>query len=328
MKLFVREHVPLFLFWTAQQLLILLVYWYDGYNHPLTALYACFLSFCLFAAYLGYRYFTHRLLYKRLAHPPAAFKDSIHAGDAAPLSSAVSNLLDIQFRHYQDQLTRYEKHQQEHLVFMNQWVHQMKTPLSVIELITQNEEDSTFENIAEEADRISRGLEMVLYMARLETFEQDFQVDKARLRDIVQDVIHENKLYFIRSSVYPDNQIPDTYTVQTDAKWLRFMLQQIVSNAIKYSAGSRSTVTFTAFCHETDLCLEVRDSGIGIPKSDLARVFRPFFTGENGRTYKESTGMGLYLVKEVADRLGYAIELESALSRGTTVRIRFPHTNT
>ncbi|WP_433945976.1 sensor histidine kinase [Paenibacillus sp. SN-8-1] len=325
MKLFIREHIPLLLFGIAQQLLVLLVYWYDGYNHPLTALYACFLSLCLFAVYLGYRYYTHRLLYKRLTYPPATLKDSIQDSDTAPLSSAVSKLLDTQFRHYQDQLTRYEKHQQEHLVFMNQWVHQMKTPLSVIELITQEEEHPHFENIAEEADRIRRGLEMVLYMARLETFEQDFHIDKTRLREIVQDVIHENKLYFIRSSVYPDNQIPDQYTAQTDAKWLRFMLQQLVSNAIKYSAGSRSTVTFTAFRHENALSLEIRDAGIGIPKSDIPRVFRPFFTGENGRTHKESTGMGLYLVKEVADRLGHEIELESVPSRGTTVRIRFPN---
>ncbi|MNW95692.1 Sensor histidine kinase GraS [compost metagenome] len=323
MKVFVREHIPLFLFGIAQQLLVLLVYWYDGYDHPLTALYACFLSLCLFAAYLGFRYYTHRLLYKRLTHPPATLKDSIQDGDTAPLSTAVSKLMDIQFRYYQDQLTKYEKHQQEHLVFMNQWVHQMKTPLSVIELITQSEEDPHFENIAEEADRIRRGLEMVLYMARLETFEQDFHVDKTPLRDIVQDVIHENKLYFIRSSVYPDNQIPDHYAAQTDAKWLRFMLQQIVSNAIKYSEGSHSTITFTAFRHENTLSLEIRDSGIGIPKSDIARVFRPFFTGENGRTYKESTGMGLYLVKEVAAKLGHEIELESAVSQGTTVRILF-----
>ncbi|RUT28665.1 HAMP domain-containing histidine kinase [Paenibacillus zeisoli] len=325
MKLFVREHIPLFLFGIAQQILIILVYWYDGYKHPLTALYACFLSLCLFVAYLGFRYYTHRLLYKRLTYPPAALLDSIQDGDAAPLSSAVSRLLDIQFKHYQDQLIKYEKHQQEHLVFMNQWVHQMKTPLSVIDLITQSEEDPLFENIAEEADRIRRGLEMVLYMARLETFEQDFHVEKICLREIVQDVIHENKLYFIRSSVYPDNQIPYEYTAQTDVKWLRFMLQQIMSNAIKYSAGSRSTVTFTAFRDEQALCLEIRDSGIGIPKADIARVFRPFFTGENGRIFKESTGMGLYLVKEVADRLGYEIELESAPSRGTAVRIRFPY---
>lgn len=325
MKLYVREHIPLFLFGIAQQLLVLLVYWYDGYRHPMTALYACFLSLCLFAVYLGFRYYTHRQLYRRLTHPPAALIDSIQDGDSAPLSAAVGRLMDVQFKFYQDQLTRYEQRQQEHLVFMNQWVHQMKTPLSVIELITQREEDPQFEDIAEEADRIRRGLEMVLYMARLETFEQDFYVDKICLRDIVQDVIHENKLYFIRSSVYPDNQIPAEYTARTDAKWLRFMLQQLVSNAIKYSAGSRNIVTFTAFRDEQALCLEIRDAGVGIPKSDIARVFRPFYTGENGRTFKESTGMGLYLVKEVADRLGYEIELESALSRGTTVRIRFPN---
>ncbi|GIP20732.1 HAMP domain-containing sensor histidine kinase [Paenibacillus sp. J22TS3] len=325
MRLFLREHIPLFMFWIVQQILVLLVYWYDGYDHPLTALYASFLSLVMFLVYLIYRYYTHRQLYTRLSHTPANLKDSIYQGEPAPLPSAISRLLDIQFRHYQEQLKKYERQRQEHLVFMNQWVHQMKTPLSVIDLITQGEDEPQYENISEEADRMRQGLEMVLYMARLETFEQDFHVDRTPLRSLVQEVIHENKRYFIRSQVYPDNQVNDQFHVTTDAKWLRFILQQLLTNAIKYSSGTRSTIRFSAHTRDEALVLELRDAGIGIPKSDISRVFRPFFTGENGRTYKESTGMGLYLVKEVLDRLGHDIELESEVNQGTTVRIIFPY---
>ncbi|NKI23137.1 HAMP domain-containing histidine kinase [Paenibacillus dendritiformis] len=328
MKLFWREHLPLAGFTCLQLLLVLLVFWYDGYDRPLTAAYALFLGLFVFALYLGYRYATHRLMYKRLTDPPASLTSTIQLADAAPLSRAVDETIDHQYRYYQQQLKVWERKQQEHLAFMNQWVHQMKTPLSVIELITQDAEDPKLASISEEADQMKRGLEMVLYMARLETFEHDFHVEKKSLRDIVHEVVHENKRYFIRSYVYPDIQIDPELTVETDVKWLRFVLQQIVTNAIKYSAGSRTKVTATAYTEGRAVVLEVTDRGAGIPKQDVKRVFQPFFTGENGRKYKESTGMGLYLAKEIIGKLNHEIELESEEGQGTTVRIIFPFART
>lgn len=328
MKLFWREHLPLAGFTCLQLLLVLLVFWYDGYDRPLTAAYALFLGLFVFALYLGYRYATHRLMYKRLTDPPASLTSTIQLADAAPLSRAVDETIDHQYRYYQQQLKVWERKQQEHLAFMNQWVHQMKTPLSVIELITQDAEDPKLASISEEADQMKRGLEMVLYMARLDTFEHDFHVEKKSLRDIVHEVVHENKRYFIRSYVYPDIQIDPELTVETDVKWLRFVLQQIVTNAIKYSAGSRTKVTATAYTEGRAVVLEVTDRGAGIPKQDVKRVFQPFFTGENGRKYKESTGMGLYLAKEIIGKLNHEIELESEESQGTTVRIIFPFAHT
>lgn len=328
MKLFWREHLPLAGFTCLQLLLVLLVFWYDGYDRPLTAAYALFLGLFVFALYLGYRYATHRLMYKRLTDPPASLTSTIQLADAAPLSRAVDETIDHQYRYYQQQLKVWERKQQEHLAFMNQWVHQMKTPLSVIELITQDAEDPKLASISEEADQMKRGLEMVLYMARLDTFEHDFHVEKKSLRDIVHEVVHENKRYFIRSYVYPDIQIDPELTVETDVKWLRFVLQQIVTNAIKYSAGTRTKVTATAYTEGRAVVLEVTDRGAGIPKQDVKRVFQPFFTGENGRKYKESTGMGLYLAKEIIGKLNHEIELESEEGQGTTVRIIFPFART
>ena len=328
MKLFWREHLPLAGFTCLQLLLVLLVFWYDGYDRPLTAAYALFLGLFVFALYLGYRYATHRLMYKRLTDPPASLTSTIQLADAAPLSRAVDETIDHQYRYYQQQLKVWERKQQEHLAFMNQWVHQMKTPLSVIELITQDAEDPKLASISEEADQMKRGLEMVLYMARLDTFEHDFHVEKKSLRDIVHEVVHENKRYFIRSYVYPDIQIVPELTVETDVKWLRFVLQQIVTNAIKYSAGTRTKVTATAYTEGRAVVLEVTDRGAGIPKQDVKRVFQPFFTGENGRKYKESTGMGLYLAKEIIGKLNHEIELESEEGQGTTVRIIFPFART
>jgi signal transduction histidine kinase len=233
--------------------------------------------------------------------------------------------LDSQYGQYHAHLHRLEQRQQEYLTFMNQWVHQMKTPLSVIELTVEGQEDDDprLISIREEADQMRRGLETVLYVARLDTFEQDFSVEPVILKTAGEEAIHELKRFFIRNHVYPEMHIDSALVVQSDAKWIRFVLVQLLSNAIKYSAGNGQKIHLRAYEAERSIMLEVQDQGIGIPKSDLNRVFQPFFTGENGRHFKESTGMGLYIAKEVLTRMNHQIDLESVYGEGTTVRITF-----
>ncbi|WP_028596773.1 sensor histidine kinase [Paenibacillus assamensis] len=327
MKLFIREHVPLIGFTLIQLCLVLLVVWFDGYQQIGTALYAMFLGLFVLLGYLIYRYVTHRKLYERLSRPLASIHDGGITADT-PLGHAIDSLLEKQYGYYQQQLKTWERKQQEHLTFMNQWVHQMKTPLSVIELIIQDGEDIDPTSISEETDRLRQGLEMVLYMSRLETFAQDFHVDRVSLHAVVKEAIKDNKGFFIRSYVYPENVVPEELFVETDVKWLRFVIYQLLSNAIKYSAGSREKVTISAYTEGRSVFLEVIDRGAGIPKQDVSRVFRAFYTGENGRAYRESTGMGLYLVKEVVDKLHHNISLESTVGAGTTVRIEFPYAGT
>ena len=323
MKLFWREQMPLIGFTAVILLLVLLVYRYDGYTDVLTSLYAVFLGICVLGAYLAYRYFSHRELYRRLSKPPGSLGSSVQKSDAAPLSAALGRLLETQYSHYQSEIKAWERTQRDHLTFINQWVHQMKTPLSVIELITEEDNDPRFASIAEETDRIRRGLEMVLYMARMQTFEQDFYVESVALRELASEAIHDYKRFFIHSHVYPVIVMEQELEVETDSKWLRFILQQLLSNAIKYSAGSGKKVEIVTFKEDNAVVLEVRDSGIGIPPEDIPRVFRPFFTGENGRRFKESTGMGLYLVQQVAAKLHLTVGIRSRVGEGTTVRLTF-----
>ncbi|MGE7130878.1 sensor histidine kinase [Lysinibacillus xylanilyticus] len=323
MRLFLKEHIPLILYTIGQLFIILLIYWFDGYPHILTALYAVFLGVFLLIGYLIYRYFTHISFYNRLSNPRITTNELIKNSDTPPLSIALDRLLQMQDKNYQDQLKKWERKQQEQMTFMNHWVHQMKTPLSVIELITQDSDDFRFDSINEETERIKRGLEMVLYAARLETFEQDFHVDGIHLLEMVDSVIYENKRLLIRSYIYPEVKIDSNLTVETDKKWFRFILNQVLSNAIKYSSRKNEKVTLSAYSKGRAVILEVRDYGVGIPNVDLPRVFNPFFTGENGRKFKESTGMGLYLVKEVCEKLNHKVELESEVGKGTKVRIIF-----
>lgn len=325
MKLFLREHLPLTI-WTVLQLLVtVLVFWFDGYDHWLTALYAAFLGLFLYAGYLGFRYFTHRNFYDRLSHKMDSLQELMPTSDHVPLSRALDKLIDAQYRHYHTQIRNYERRQNEHLTFINQWVHQMKTPLSVIEMTAHDEDndDPRFKSITEEADQIRRGLEMVLYAARLDSFEQDFCVEMVHLRTVAKEAIDELKRFFIQNQVYPELQVDPEIKVYSDAKWLRFVIVQLLSNAIKYSSGSGKKVTVSAEPSHKSVKLNILDLGIGIPSSDLNRVFRPFYTGENGRAFKESTGMGLYLVKEIITKLGHEVKLESEPGKGTIVEILF-----
>ncbi|WIG24876.1 sensor histidine kinase [Bacillus toyonensis] len=325
MKLFLQEHIPLICYTIGQLFIILFIYWFDGYPHILTALYSVFLGVFLLMGYLIYRYYSHRSFYKRLSTSMETLNESIKDSDLTPLSIALDKLLQTQYQYYQNQLKKWERKQQEQMTFMNQWVHQMKTPISVIELITQDADDFRFDSINEETERIKKGLEMVLYVARLETFEQDFHVERVQLLEVIDSVIHENKRLFIRSYVYPEVKVDPIFTVETDKKWFRFILNQVLSNAIKYSSSKKEKVIISAYTKGRAVILEVRDYGVGIPTADLPRVFQPFYTGENGRKFKESTGMGLYLVKEVCEKLNHKIELESEVGKGTKVKIVFPY---
>ncbi|MES5938717.1 MULTISPECIES: ATP-binding protein [unclassified Bacillus cereus group] len=327
MNLFLREHIPFICFSIIQLFVVLTVFWLDGYNHLSTALYSVFLGGCFLIGFLVYRYYSHRRFYKKLSTPSETLEESLEELDATPLSVALQRVLEAQYNQYHQQLKNWEYKQKEHLTFINQWVHQMKTPLSVIELITQEENGEVFESIVEEVDQMQYGLEMVLYMARLQTFEQDFYVERVSLQDIVQEVIRENKRLFIRNYVYPEVKVKQTIMVETDRKWLRFVIHQVISNAIKYSAGSRKNVTITTLEEERSVILTIQDHGVGIPTEDLPRVFRPFYTGINGRKFKESTGMGLYLVKNIIKRLEHNIEIKSEVGSGTTIRIIFPYAN-
>jgi len=200
----------------------------------------------------------------------------------------------------------------------------MKTPLSVIELTAQNLDEPESSNIREETERMKTGLNTVLYMARLRTIEQDFRIKPVCLENVIHEINQENKRFFIRNEVYPKlEQERKGITVESDEKWLLFILTQLIQNAVKYSTGKTKQIIISLYERNGEAICDVRDFGIGIPLEDRKRLFQAFFTGENGRKYRESTGMGLFLVKEVTDYLGHAVEVESIVGEGTTFRVIF-----
>lgn len=257
----------------------------------------------------------------------AALDQSLETTEQAPISEALDQLLSSQYRLYHEELQTAEDRQEEHLLFMDRWVHQMKTPLSVIELTAQSLDEPESTSLREETERMRNGLNTVLYMARLRAIVEDFQIKPVILSKLFHEVNRENKRFYIRHDVYPQLQeSKPEITVETDEKWLFFLVTQLVHNAVKYSAGHAKQLVVSIYQKAGAAVVEVKDFGIGIPLADQRRVFTKFYTGENGRKFRESTGMGLYLVNEVAERLEHRIELESQVGEGTTVRIIFSKT--
>lgn len=323
MKLFLREQIPLMIVYIAQLFLILFIFWLDGYQNYSICLYAAILSSCLLIGYLILRYLTHRNFYLRLEEPHTPLDEFIEAGSGAPLATSLHGLLKSQYRQYQNELHHYQHKLKAHVQFINQWVHQMKTPLSVIHLMIQDEDEPRFTAIGDELDRMKKGLDMVLYTARLDEFKHDFYVEMLPLEKVVRSVTSNQKRLFIRNRVFPAIHIEEGLNIASDEKWLSFVLTQIVTNAVRYTPDHNRKLFLNGFKRGANVVLEVQDQGVGIPESDLTRVFDPYFTGENGRKFQESTGMGLYLVKQICDKLGHRVEIESTINKGTAVRIIF-----
>lgn len=226
-----------------------------------------------------------------------------------------------------------ELENKKNIYFLSQWAHHMKTPVAVIDLLIQkNLENSTddceriLKSIREENDSLSDALAMLLNLVRLQDFTTDFHIEKVSVLELTRSIINEKKKEFVAREVYPYIEEGPNLVVESDAKWLRFVIEQILNNALKYSAclGKPGQVIMQVITCENGFALEIADNGIGIAKEDINRVFEPFYTGLTGRKYHKSTGMGLYLAFEICQKLGHELEIESKEGFGTKVRVCFP----
>lgn len=201
------------------------------------------------------------------------------------------------------------------------WVHEVKLPLSSILLMTYKKDDIS--KVIEPTKRIENFVEQVLYYARSENVEKDYIIKECNLKDIISKVIKKNKEIFILEKIEIKLEKLENKKVLSDSKWLEFIINQIISNSLKYVDKEKSIITISTSENEKNIILKIQDNGIGIPKSDIKKVFDKSFTGENGRKIQTSTGMGLYIAKQLCEKLGHKIEIESEQNKYTSVFITF-----
>lgn len=219
----------------------------------------------------------------------------------------------------------------ERLYFLSHWMHHLKTPVSVMELIVQNEMETqdnpeVLKKVQLENRRLHNSIGQGLTMIRMDSFENDLEVQGVDLLSSLRKIINGRKSELIYHSIFPAIECEEeASSIITDPKWNEVMLDQVISNAIKYSSLKKGSkrLRLVVVKKGTDTLLSIIDEGAGIPSYDVERVFEPFFTGENGRRFRNSSGIGLYLCRKIADKLNHAISIESEVTKGTTVTIRY-----
>ncbi len=212
--------------------------------------------------------------------------------------------------------------QREYREYIEQWVHEIKTPITAAKLICQNIDSDTRRRLSGELAQIDAHVERALFYARAESPEKDFIIKKTALSSICEGAIGTHQTLLIQNGVRVETENLEE-TVYTDGKWAAFMLGQLLQNAARYRSAA-PVITLSGKRLGRQVQLIVRDNGIGIPAHELPRVFDRGFTGRNGRSQGGSTGMGLYLCKRLADALEIGLQIQSTVGAGTCVTLTFP----
>ena len=195
-------------------------------------------------------------------------------------------------------------------------------------MVIENNKNLVTKSIDEELDKVEDYIEQALFYARSNTVEKDYYIKKSNLKEIVNESIKKNKSVLIQEKVEINMHDLDI-NVNTDSKWIVFILSQVIQNSVKYrNKDNESNLEIYSKHRKENVILYIKDNWIGIKKGEITRVFEKGFTGTNGRlSGKKSTGIGLYLCKKLCDKLGIAIELNSDYGKGTEVKIVFPNSS-
>lgn len=224
-------------------------------------------------------------------------------------------------------IKKYSKAQEEYREYIEMWVHEIKTPIASSRLILENHREIPAEKgLSEDLNILENLVEQVLFYARSNAVEKDYMVRKTDLKDVVYAVARRNAKLFIERRIRFETDGLDL-VVNTDAKWIEFILNQIVGNAVKYCDKENPEICIAAHQAPNAAILNITDNGIGIPEDEVDRVFEKGFTGTNGRQQEKSTGMGLYLCARLCEKLGHGFKIISEYGKGTTVVIVFPESS-
>ncbi len=207
--------------------------------------------------------------------------------------------------------------------YIELWIHEIKLPIASLTLMNHNQKSKVDKRYVEQIRRIDDYVDQILYFVRSENAEKDYLIKEANLKKIINNVAMKNKDDLLENNISFIVEAKDEM-VLTDSKWLEFIINQIVSNSIKYKRDDvDSVIKLKVEEQSKQIDLHIYDNGIGIPKKDIKRVFEKTFTGENGRSRSKSTGMGLYIVKRLCEKLGHKIAVKSVPNEYTDVVISF-----
>ena len=217
-----------------------------------------------------------------------------------------------------ENVNKYKYTQEEFKEYIEMWCHEIKTPISTSKIIIENNKNEITKDINEEIEKIENYIEQVMFYARSEEVEKDYIIKQINLEEIINNVVIRNKKDLINKKIKIDIEDINT-NINSDSKWLEFIINQIVTNSIKYSKDENAQIKIYTNINKNSTILFIEDNGIGIEESEIERVFEKGFTGSNGRNKYNSTGIGLYLCNKLCKRLNHNIKI---------VKIIFPKNST
>ena len=199
------------------------------------------------------------------------------------------------------------------------WLHQIKTPMTVSKLLLEKPDETTNTKLKMQLIYIEQYINMAMNYLKMIDHSTDMDITQVNLDDIIKNLLKKYSLLFIHNHISLEYQSNLTYVI-SDSQWLTILIEQILSNALKYTENGKITIQYLEDKH----ALEIRDTGIGIRSEDIPKIFDRGYSGFNGRMNEKSSGLGLYLARKISERLNIQIEVESKLSKGSVFRLVFP----
>ncbi|MEG0472624.1 MAG: sensor histidine kinase [Solibacillus sp.] len=322
MKLFLQDHLSIIVLYIFTfTCLPFIIQQLDGLEKHYA--YFVFLASFLLIALLSARYVRRKKMYTHLANENLQTEDIVIYHPIAPYEKAYARQLQSIQTTLLTQQEDFKQFSQEQQIMISHSVHQMKTPLSVIQLLIQSNQWQEANSLIEwqklktQCNKLDFSLNQLLTYSRSTNLLSDLKIEHIQLKRAIQEVINDLKEYFIEEEMYPKCTMSEDILLYSDRKWLKVVIYQLLSNAVKYGERNSSvTIDFE------DDQLRIKNNGDTIPENEIARVFDLYYTGAKGRIKGEATGIGLYLVKRILTTLDHPFQLQSA-NNETIITIDF-----
>lgn len=319
--LFLKERRAWIIFFLLFQIWLNVLFFIDNGLSNVSILYVNLMDFLFFILFIIWRYLKETKQLKVIYELP------INEELLSPFQRKYMEHFQKQYKELDNRLHQIKLEMLEQQDAMLAWVHEMKSPMTAMKLIVEQVEPYTLrEKIEKEWFRMFLLLDQKIHETRLSTIEKDNRLEKVYLETIVHQQIKDFRSWCIEKGIGVETKNLQE-TVATDAKWLGFIIRQIFSNAVKYSHENSEIHIYTTYDEKGHLLLHIKDFGLGIRAEDLPRIFQRSYTGTIGRETTTATGMGLYLAKEAAEKLGLTLRVDSQVGVGTTFTIQFPLEN-
>ncbi|GMQ59269.1 sensor histidine kinase [Vallitalea sediminicola] len=325
---FLRDRFCLMFFYLGNLFVINLVLILDENNaiNINNIIYMDILSVFIMGVYLAVDYKKYNLLYKDIEYKinHHHFEEFDIKGNIPYMKKIYFKLFNEFFASVNNSKEMLDKDNEEYYDFITSWVHAVKIPISASRLLIeshQEDAEDTLISIENEIEKIERYVEQTLYYSRSMSFSKDYLIREYNLNKLVKQSIKKFAKTFIGKKISLAVDIDENINVYTDKKWFGFILEQLLSNALKYTDKEDGRIEISTYEDDREYRLLIRDNGVGIKMEDIRRVFERGFTGFNGRYFEKSTGMGLYLARKLAGKLGHKLTIESKSNIYTLVRI-------